>query len=64
MVEIIGTTPDQRGERRVRVRYEQREGDGAPCLYLAVMVRDNEVAEVRTSATEVVNAILREAGVR
>ena len=63
MHEITGTTPGQRGERRLRVRYERREHDERPHLYLSVMVGDTEVAEVRTTAQELITAVLTEAGV-
>jgi hypothetical protein len=63
MQEIIASTPGQRGERRVRVRYERRERDDRPHLYLSVMVADTEQAEVRLSVSELLNAVLLECGV-
>jgi hypothetical protein len=62
MQEIVGTTPGQQGERRLRVRYERRERDERPRLYLSVMVADSEVAEIRTTIRELFTAVLGEAG--
>jgi hypothetical protein len=64
MQEIIATTPGQRSERRVRVRYERRERDDRQHLYLSVMVADTEQTEVRVSVIELLSAVLRESGIQ